>query len=40
MTDLLKEPIETEDGYVSILEKPGLSIELNEDVLNKYELSV
>jgi len=40
MTDLLKEPIEIKDGYISIPEKPGLGIELNEDVLEKYELSV
>jgi len=39
MTDLLEEPIKIEDGYVSVPEKPGLGIELNEEILDKYELS-
>jgi len=34
---MLKEPVEiTSDGYVAISHKPGIGIELNEDVVKKY----
>ena len=34
--EVLKEPIEWKDGYVIPPSKPGLGVELNESVLNKY----
>lgn len=38
MTELLKDPIRIEDGYVEVPEKPGLGIELNEETIIKQEL--
>jgi len=35
-SEILKEPIEWKNGYVSPPTKPGLGVELNEDVANKY----
>ena len=38
-TELIKEPIEIDrDGYVPILDKPGLGVEPLEDVMKKYEV--
>lgn len=36
--ELAVEPIGMEDGYVSVPEKPGLGVELNEEVLEKYSV--
>jgi L-alanine-DL-glutamate epimerase-like enolase superfamily enzyme len=38
MTELLREPIRIENGYVEVPEKPGLGIELNEETISMYEL--
>ncbi|MGQ0603608.1 MAG: mandelate racemase/muconate lactonizing enzyme family protein [Anaerolineales bacterium] len=35
-TTVLKEPIQWQDGYILPPTKPGLGVELNEDVLAKY----
>ena len=35
-SEILKEPIEWKNGYVLPPTKPGLGVELNEDVANKY----
>ena len=35
-SDLLVKPIKWEDGFVIPPTEPGLGIELNEDVANKY----
>jgi len=37
--EVLKEPIEWEKGYVLPPKKPGLGVELNENILNKYPYS-
>ncbi|MFW5980990.1 MAG: galactonate dehydratase [bacterium] len=34
--ELLVDPIEFEDGYVKIPERPGLGVELNEDVVREH----
>jgi len=34
----LSEPLTPEQGFWKVPEKPGLGIELNEDVLAKYAL--
>ena len=36
LTELITEPYEVKDGYVEISKKPGLGIEIDEDVLRKY----
>lgn len=36
LTELVAEPIVVKDGYVAISKKPGLGIEINEDVIQKY----
>lgn len=36
LTELLAEPYVVKDGYVEISKKPGLGIEVNEDVIRKY----
>ena len=36
--ELLSEPIEVNHGYIDILDKPGLGVELNERALQKYSL--
>lgn len=33
---LLKEPLQAEEGFVNVSEKPGVGIEFDEDLLNKY----
>ena len=35
-SEILKDPISWTNGYVIPSSKPGLGVELNEDVLNKY----
>jgi len=35
---LIKNPLEMKDGYVKVPEGPGLGIELNEEVINKYRI--
>ena len=35
-SEILKDPIKWENGYVIPSVKPGLGIELNEDALNKF----
>jgi L-alanine-DL-glutamate epimerase-like enolase superfamily enzyme len=38
--DLVENPIEFKDGYVTVpLDRPGLGVKLNEDVLNKYRVN-
>ena len=37
--EVLKEPIIWEKGYVIPPKKPGLGVELNENILNKYSYS-
>ncbi len=37
--DLLKEPVEIEDGFVEIPDRPGFGIELDEDVVAEHEYS-
>jgi len=34
--ELVKEPLKIVDGYIELPIKPGLGIELNEDVFSKY----
>ena len=36
-SEILKDPIEWKKGYVFPSKKPGLGVELNENVLKKYE---
>ncbi|MEM6415661.1 MAG: mandelate racemase/muconate lactonizing enzyme family protein [Pseudomonadota bacterium] len=36
--DLAQEPIKAKDGYALVPEKPGLGIELNEDIIKKYKV--
>ena len=36
-SEILKDPIEWKQGYIIPPVKPGLGVELNEKVLNKYE---
>ena len=38
--DILKEPLQWEDGYIIPSTKPGLGIELNEAVLEKHSITV
>lgn len=35
-SDLVKEPLKVENGYIPVPTKPGLGIELNEEVFSKY----
>ena len=35
-SDIVKEPLTLEDGFLLISEKPGIGMELNEDALEKY----
>ncbi len=35
---LLKTPIQIKNGYVDISDKPGLGIEVNEDIIQKYKI--
>lgn len=35
-SELLKEPLVVKNGYIEISDKPGLGVELNEDVFEKY----
>jgi L-alanine-DL-glutamate epimerase-like enolase superfamily enzyme len=36
----VENPIEFKDGYVTVpLDRPGLGVKLNEDVLNKYRVN-
>ena len=37
-TDILREPLLPEEGYWKISDKPGLGIELDEDVLERYTM--
>ena len=39
-TDILKEPIQWEDGYIIPSTKPGLGVELNDAVLEKHSIAV
>lgn len=34
--ELLKEPFEIKEGYIEVSEKPGLGIELDEEIIAKY----
>ena len=34
--EILKEPLQWEEGYIIPPKKPGLGVELNEDVVSKY----
>jgi L-alanine-DL-glutamate epimerase-like enolase superfamily enzyme len=34
--DIITEPIQVEDGYITVLEKPGLGVELDEEKMAKY----
>ena len=34
--EVLDEPIQLQDGYVSIPDRPGLGVELTEGILEKY----
>jgi galactonate dehydratase len=34
--ELLKEPLVVKNGYIELSDKPGLGVELNEDVFDKY----
>lgn len=36
LTELITKPYAVKDGYVEISKKPGLGIEINEDVIKKY----
>jgi L-alanine-DL-glutamate epimerase-like enolase superfamily enzyme len=38
LTDLLKQKIEIKDGSIQVPKSPGLGIELNEKVLDKYRI--
>ena len=38
-TDLAQEPICANDGYVPVPQQPGLGIEINRDVLEKYTVN-
>jgi L-alanine-DL-glutamate epimerase-like enolase superfamily enzyme len=38
-TDILREPLLPEKGYWTISDKPGLGIELDEDVLDRYTMT-
>ena len=33
---MLKEPLVVKNGYIELSDKPGLGVELNEDVFGKY----
>ena len=35
-SELVKEPLKVKDGYIEVPTKPGLGIELNEEVFHKY----
>ena len=35
-SELVKEPLKVKDGYIEVPTKPGLGIELNEEVFEKY----
>ncbi|MBW1699334.1 MAG: hypothetical protein JRH18_21190 [Deltaproteobacteria bacterium] len=37
-TRLIKQDLKAVDGYVSVPEEPGLGIELNEEVVNRYRV--
>ena len=37
---ILSTPFEMKDGYVNVPQKPGLGIELDEEVIKKYEVNV
>ncbi len=37
---LLSTPFEMKDGYVNVPQKPGLGIELNQEVIEKYKVNV
>ena len=37
--DLVKGAPEFKDGYVTVTDKPGLGIELNEEIIEKYRVS-
>jgi L-alanine-DL-glutamate epimerase-like enolase superfamily enzyme len=38
--DLLKQPVEVfEDGYMIIQERPGIGVELNEDVVDNWRVA-
>lgn len=38
-TDLLKDPVKVDaDGFITVSEKPGIGVELAEDVVEKYRL--
>ena len=39
-TDILREPLLPEQGYWRISDKPGLGIELDEDVLARYSMTI
>ena len=35
-TEILKKPIQWDQGYVIPSKEPGLGIEIDEDIINKY----
>ena len=35
-SELLKEPMKLENGYITVSDKPGLGVELNEEAFSKY----
>ena len=37
--DLIVEPIEIENGFAKIPEKPGLGVELDEEAIEKYRIN-
>ena len=38
--ELGMEPLKMENGVVKVSDKPGLGIELNEDTLRKYKITL
>ena len=36
---MLKEPIRAKNGYVHALEKPGLGVEINEEMFETYKIA-
>jgi L-alanine-DL-glutamate epimerase-like enolase superfamily enzyme len=36
---LVKEPLRLEDGYVRVPEGPGLGVEVNEDVIERFRIA-
>lgn len=38
--ELITNPFEVSNGYVTLSEKPGLGIEINEDIVEKYRIEI